>query len=206
MGVQFGRCTSNKLDRVPIVDGQILYVKDTKEQYLDIDSSRIKITDLVFVSDIAERDAIANPSPNKLYYIIDLNSVQFYINGHWQGIYYVDMQNILTKDNTTPYTPTGDYNPATKKYVDDTILKDKIKQYQKTFTIEDWVLNGQEYVLTIPQSEHNLNNPYVLALYMLEGTEYKSVNMYGSKLLPNGNLVIVSDLQYSGRILLKEEL
>lgn len=28
---------------------------------------------------------------------------------------------VLTKDNTTEYTPTEDYNPATKKYVDDTI-------------------------------------------------------------------------------------
>lgn len=26
---------------------------------------------------------------------------------------------VLTKTNTTEYTPTGDYNPATKKYVDD---------------------------------------------------------------------------------------
>lgn len=28
---------------------------------------------------------------------------------------------VLTKTNTTSYTPTGDYNPATKKYVDDSI-------------------------------------------------------------------------------------
>ena len=28
---------------------------------------------------------------------------------------------VLMKTNTTPYTPTSDYNPATKKYVDDTI-------------------------------------------------------------------------------------
>lgn len=27
----------------------------------------------------------------------------------------------LSKDNTTEYTPTGDYNPATKKYVDDAV-------------------------------------------------------------------------------------
>ena len=27
--------------------------------------------------------------------------------------------NFLAKDNTEEYTPTGDYNPATKKYVDD---------------------------------------------------------------------------------------
>lgn len=30
-------------------------------------------------------------------------------------------KNLLTKTNTTGYTPTNDYNPATKKYVDDTI-------------------------------------------------------------------------------------
>ena len=29
--------------------------------------------------------------------------------------------NALAKDNTTEYTPTGDYNPATKKYVDDAV-------------------------------------------------------------------------------------
>jgi hypothetical protein len=32
-----------------------------------------------------------------------------------------DLSNVLMKDNTTPFTPTGDYNPSTKKYVDDSI-------------------------------------------------------------------------------------
>ena len=32
-----------------------------------------------------------------------------------------DLSNYLSKTNTTAYTPTGDYNPATKKYVDDNI-------------------------------------------------------------------------------------
>ena len=32
-----------------------------------------------------------------------------------------DMSNYLAKDNTTAFTPTGDYNPATKKYVDDNV-------------------------------------------------------------------------------------
>ena len=31
----------------------------------------------------------------------------------------IDLSNYLAKDNTTEFTPTGDYNPATKKYVDD---------------------------------------------------------------------------------------
>jgi len=32
-----------------------------------------------------------------------------------------DFNNYLHKQNTSAYTPTGDYNPATKKYVDDTL-------------------------------------------------------------------------------------
>lgn len=31
----------------------------------------------------------------------------------------VDLSNYLTKDNTTPWVPTGPFNPSTKKYVDD---------------------------------------------------------------------------------------
>lgn len=34
---------------------------------------------------------------------------------------FVEKYNVLTKTNTTSYTPTSDYNPATKKYVDDSI-------------------------------------------------------------------------------------
>lgn len=35
----------------------------------------------------------------------------------------VDLSNYLAKDNATEYTPTGDYNPATKKYVDNVDAK-----------------------------------------------------------------------------------
>lgn len=31
------------------------------------------------------------------------------------------IQKVLTKDNITEYTPTNDYNPATKKYIDDIV-------------------------------------------------------------------------------------
>jgi hypothetical protein len=33
----------------------------------------------------------------------------------------VDLSNYLSKDNTEAYTPSADYNPATKKYVDDAV-------------------------------------------------------------------------------------
>ena len=34
----------------------------------------------------------------------------------------VNASDVLTKTNTTSYTPTGNYQPATKKYVDDSIV------------------------------------------------------------------------------------
>ena len=37
-----------------------------------------------------------------------------------------DLSNYLAKDNTTEFTPTNDYNPATKKYVDDNKLNYQI--------------------------------------------------------------------------------
>ena len=44
-----------------------------------------------------------------------------YINNKWEliGTTAIDLSNYLSKDNTVAYAPTGDYNPATKKYVDD---------------------------------------------------------------------------------------
>lgn len=42
-------------------------------------------------------------------------------DGAWQSVEIpeVDLSNYLAKDNVTVYTPTTDYNPATKKYVDE---------------------------------------------------------------------------------------
>lgn len=201
MKVQFSRCTSSNLDRVPVEDGQIIFVKDTNEQYLDTDNRRSKLTDLVFIPDLEALNQISNPLSSKLYYVVAENLIEFYCNGRWQAINYVNIENILTKDNETPYTPTKDYHPATKKYVDDAVKT--TNTFTKSFTDNDWVLNGQDFTLTIPQSEHLLASPYVLALDMLENEEFKSVSVYGSKLLPNGSLLILSDLKYTGRIILK---
>ena len=47
-----------------------------------------------------------------------------------ENYYTKDMVNeaFLTKTNTTSFTPTGDYNPATKKYVDDS--KNYVGEYR----------------------------------------------------------------------------
>lgn len=74
--------------------------------------------------------------PNKIYLVPNQNNSfdeYFWDGSKWDKIgemsidpnnYYTKDQtnsNFLKKDNTTAYTPSADYNPATKKYVDDTI-------------------------------------------------------------------------------------
>ena len=51
----------------------------------------------------------------------DVFDEYIWINDDWEliGTTDIDLSNYLAKDNTTSYTPIGDYNPATKKYVDD---------------------------------------------------------------------------------------
>jgi len=61
----------------------------------------------------------------------------------------VDLSDYLAKDNTTAYTPIGNYNPATKQYVDQFFfdgtseewdaLTDAQKEYFKTAVVEDYV-------------------------------------------------------------------
>jgi len=53
------------------------------------------------------------------------NVADSWMNYAWTGSAWdalgssVDLSNYIAKNNTTAFTPTGDYNPATKKYVDD---------------------------------------------------------------------------------------
>lgn len=55
----------------------------------------------------------------KLYTVTDFNIME--------NIPIPFTRDVLTKTNTTSYTPTADYHPATKKYVDDNILLSKDK-------------------------------------------------------------------------------
>lgn len=64
----------------------------------------------------------AGTTYNTAYIFSDLSILRLncYDNGHQKIECSIsDMANILSKKNTTSYTPTGDYNPATKKYADD---------------------------------------------------------------------------------------
>lgn len=124
MKVKFSRCTSSNLAEVPQVDGQLIYTKDTNEVYLDVGNNRNKISDVIMV---ANKSGVVAPVLNKLYYETSTdtlfkakveNNTTVWIDITGATVEYVDT-NFLKKNNTTVYTPTQDYHPATKKYVDD---------------------------------------------------------------------------------------
>lgn len=68
-----------------------------------------------------------------------------YINNAWEkiGSTAIDLSNYLAKDNTTAYTPTGDYNPATKQYVDSSVTNQA--------TTEE-TISGLKTFTTLPES------------------------------------------------------
>ena len=64
----------------------------------------------------------------------------------------IDFSNYLAKDNTEPYTPTGPYNPATKKYVD-TEIADLINSAPATLDtlkeLADAIGNDPNFATTV---------------------------------------------------------
>lgn len=86
--------------------------------------------------------------PNKIYLLVNGDKLIEYIwiNDTWDPIgmvefdinnYYTKTEtntNFLKKDNTTAYTPSANYHPATKKYVDDNAVS--FKPFPNTFVTD----------------------------------------------------------------------
>lgn len=83
MKVKFSRCNSNSLTNVPQVDGQLIYVKDTSEVYMDVGNSRNKLSDVIEVADITN---IQNPIISKIYYDEATENLYKYIDNEWKSL------------------------------------------------------------------------------------------------------------------------
>lgn len=78
MKVKFSRCNSNSLAQVPQVDGQMTFVKDTQEVYMDVGNNRSKVTDIIFISTLQQANGLSNYLTNKLYYVNETNRLYHY--------------------------------------------------------------------------------------------------------------------------------
>ena len=72
MKYQLIRCNSTTLNNVPIVDGQIIYVKDTGEHYLDVDTQRIKVTNKTLEQNVQD---IINSLNTKVEQTLEINKI-----------------------------------------------------------------------------------------------------------------------------------
>lgn len=89
------------------------------------------------------------PTEGEKIWVNPSNGLTKYKNGEsWEDLVpEVDLSNYLAKDNSTEYIPSGEYNPATKKYVDDYNLMPKSNSqivhtpsagsFDKKYTVDD---------------------------------------------------------------------
>lgn len=109
----------------PTIDTQF-----TPKKYVD-DKITVAVSGILKRA-IVETLPIQDIDPNTIYMILktdpELHNVYdewMYINNEWEliGTTEVDLTNYLAKNNTTAYTPSGQYNPSTKGYVDNYFFK-----------------------------------------------------------------------------------
>ena len=98
-----GSPTENRTISLPNKNGTIALTSDVPTKVTDLTN------DSGFISSYTETDPIFVASAAHGITSSDITN--------WNGK--TNSSDVLTKTNTTSYTPTGDYNPATKKYVDD---------------------------------------------------------------------------------------
>ena len=101
MKVKFSRCNSNSLANVPQVDGQMTFVKDTQEVYMDVGNNRTKVTDIIFKSTLNALQNDNNLLENKLYYVSETNKLYHY-NSTSQ-----ELEEVKTSAEETSFDNTG---------------------------------------------------------------------------------------------------
>ena len=105
--VKFYHTTQSKLAQLPVSDGNLIFVTDTKKMYLDINGNRLGYQDIQVLPTETDRTSILAPIEG-FYYIEETNILWRYKEG-WKKV---------TPDNLSPlffgayedFPPTGNSN------------------------------------------------------------------------------------------------
>lgn len=105
--VKFYHTTQSKLAQLPVSDGNLVFVTDTKKMYLDINGNRLGYQDIQVLPSETDRTSILAPIEG-FYYIEETNILWRYKEG-WKKV---------TPDNLSPlffgayedFPPTGNSN------------------------------------------------------------------------------------------------
>lgn len=105
--VKFYHTTQSKLAQLPVSDGNLIFVTDTKKMYLDINGNRLGYQDIQVLPTDTDRTSILAPIEG-FYYVEETNILWRYKEG-WKKV---------TPDNLSPlffgayedFPPTGNSN------------------------------------------------------------------------------------------------
>ena len=82
--VKFYHTKNSKLNEQPIVDGQVIFVHDTKKFYLDMNGVRVGYSDIQVLPSDSDRTAILAPVEG--FYFVDDTNVMWRYKGGWKQI------------------------------------------------------------------------------------------------------------------------
>lgn len=96
--VKFFHTVDSKLTQLPVRDGNLVFVTDTKKMYLDINGNRLPYVDIQILSQETDRTSILAPIEG--FYYVEETNVLWRYKGSWKKV---------TPDNMTPLF-FGDYD------------------------------------------------------------------------------------------------
>lgn len=116
--VKFYHTTDSKLAQLPVSDGNITFVTDTKRLYLDINGNRLPYVDIQILSRESDRTSILAPIEG--FYFVEDTSVLWRYKGGWVQITPSNLNPIFF-GNYEDFPPTG--SPAVLYVSDDATYK-----------------------------------------------------------------------------------
>ena len=100
--VKFYHTVDSKLAQLPVRDGNLVFVTDTKRMYLDIKGNRLPYIDIQILSEETNRTSILAPTEG--FYYVEETNVLWRYKGSWKQV---------TPNNMTPLF-FGDYDSFPK--------------------------------------------------------------------------------------------
>lgn len=100
---------SSKLEELPVVDGQLIFVQDLRTVYLDNHGMRLPYT--VIDALPTEEDRVALKDPAKGFYYTEDSNVLWRYNGEkWIALTSSNSPHIMFKDEVSDFPTVGDSN------------------------------------------------------------------------------------------------
>lgn len=143
--------------------------KNNKPILLNDTGTLMPLTSYEYISNILSISFIKTSLGTTRVYSFEINGNDYLIAKNVQ-VELANYKDFLTKDNASPFTPTGDYNPATKKYVDDSkeiaIYENIDALNADKENLETKIVNGEVKAVMIKKITFE-NNTYIAYVIFL---------------------------------------